>query len=253
VTQVETQSFTPVVFLDTNAVHYARVLLAFGQKHALDPFEAEFAAFDTKLQEQGVRAISEFRHGYLTVRYLRQWCDTGGRVLYSPITTLELFCNGLRAVALLRAAKSDVPYRWFSHFGEKDVRGHLAVDGYAEAIQGQVALKDLFNNAGISAEECELTEEIWRMAQAILRSIFLDVQDSLVYASAIVEQAREVVTGDGYLGETVAYAENPGGAGEFQALFASVRAQLLQSYQELTRATDPPPVLPVRKRFQDMI
>ena len=48
------------------------------------------------------------------------------------------------------------------------------------------------------------------MAQAILSCVFMEVQDSIVYASAIMEQSREVITGDSYLGKTVAYAENPG-------------------------------------------
>ena len=251
-TQAPGQSYVPVVFLDTNAVHYARVLLAFAQKHGLDPFSVEFGTFDQKLLEQGVRTTSDFRNGYWTVRYLREWCDKAGRVVYSPITTLELFCNNLRAVALVRAANREVPYRWFSHFDERDVRGHLSLDGYSEAIQGQITLKDLFDNAGIPLEECHLTEDIWRMAQAILRDIFMDVQDSIVYASAIMEQAREVITGDGYLGETVAYAENPGGAGEFQTLFASVRAHLIQSYQDLTGVSQIPPVLPVHIKFRNM-
>lgn len=243
----------PVLFLDTNSIHYARLLLAFCENHGLNAFEDEFPVVEHKLQEQGIHSANYHRSGYWTTRYLRDWCDKDGQIIYSPISRLELQCNQLRAVALLRAAGVDVPYRWFSRFEEREIRTHLGVDGYQVAHDDHMALERLFSDAGITISECPFDEDTWRMAQSILRSVFVDVQDAIIYASAIMEQANAVVTGDNYLGETIAYAENPGGAAQgLNELFETVREQLLESYREITGAVSPEPMLPVRTTFRDM-
>lgn len=251
--QSAVEDYTPVVFVDTNAVHYARLLLAFAGEHGLDPFNHPFERFRVQLSRSNVRTPTEYSHGYWLVRYLRQRCDDGGRLYYSRITTLELRYSSLRATALLRAATARVPHRWYSRLEERDIRLHLGTDGYAEVFSEYDEVEQRFADASISIDPAEFDVDVWCMAETILQNVFLDVQDALVYASAVMAQSSELITADGYLGETVAYTENPGGAAAgLGELFAAVRDAVMARYCELTGTTAPVPILPVRMTFGEM-
>lgn len=220
-----------VVFLDTNAVHYATLALAFGAKYHFDVLNQTAANTKAALQAKGITAWDRYVNGACIVRYLNQrFLNTSAEFYYSPITGLELLCGGLRGEAVKRAANIGVPHRWFSRMEEKEIRTCLESDGYDEVQHHHADIVTLFGDVGITLNEKAIDAEVWSLARSLLENIFVDVQDCLVYASAIVTQADELITADSYLQDTVRCTNNPGAApAELTARFKSVKDAIVKS------------------------
>ena len=107
-------------------------------------------------------------------------------------------------------------------------------DGYAQIQAQQIDVAPLFDGAGITLNELPINAQVWALARSLMENIFLNVQDCLVYASAIIGQATELITADGYLHGTVCWTNNPGRAPpELNARFISVKAAVLNSCADI--------------------
>ena len=221
----------PIIFLDTNAVHYATLALSFGQLHAFDVVGETSANMRATLQANGITAEGRYLDGARIVRYLcRRFQEASAEFYYSPVTGLELLCGGLRGEAVKRAAQVGVPYRWFSRMEEKEIRTCLEPDGYAQIQAQHIDVALLFDGVGVPLTELPIDAQVWALARSLMENIFLDVQDCLVYASAIIAQANELITADSYLHGTVCWTNNPGAAPpELNARFTSVKAAVRSS------------------------
>lgn len=221
----------PIIFLDTNAVHYAALALSFGSKYALDIVAQPTANLKAKLQANGITAWERYVNGARIVRYLcRRFQDAAAEIYYSPMTGLELLCGGLRGQAVKRAAQVGVPHRWFSRMDEKEIRTCLEPDGYTQVKGLQANIDVLLDGVGLTVTEKQIDSDVWELARALMENVFVDVQDCLVYASAIITQANELITADGYLHGTVCCAHNPGGATpDLIARFTTLRDAIVQS------------------------
>lgn len=202
----------PVIFLDTNALHYATLALSFAAVHGIDLGTEDVANFKTTVKAQGVGAEDYFEKGAWTVRYLISRCAENAVYYYSPLTRLELLCGGLRGEAIKHAASVGVPNRWFNRIPEDEVCLHLEPNGYAFVQTHHTNVEASFQAAGVAVNELPLDADVWQLAKALMENVFIDVQDCVIYASAMCAQANELITFDGFVRKTACYACNPGGA-----------------------------------------
>lgn len=218
----------PVIFLDTNALHYGTLALSFAAAHGIDLAAMDIGAFKVAVKAQGVGAEEYYEKGAWIVRYLIRRLNDNAEYYYSPITGLELLCGGLLGEAVKRAAKVGVPHRWFTRLDEDEVCIHLEPDGYAYVQTQHTNVEALFQAAGIVLNEWRLDAEVWQLARTLMENVFIDVQDCVIYASALVAQADELITIDAFVRKTASYANNPGGAPPaLAARFQSVHDALL--------------------------
>lgn len=225
----------PVIFLDTNAVHYATMALAFGTTNAIDVVNGDLANMAAVLQANGVGAPEWYLNGARIVKYLCHRAQDSAEFYYSPMTGLELLCGGLRAEALKRAAAVSVPYGWFSRTDEREIRTILEPDGYTLVGTRQANIDAMFDGVGITLNEKPIDKDVWELARAFMENVFIAVQDCLVYASAFLTQANELITADDFLRKTACYARNPGAAADgLTARFSAVKAAMLNKYAAIS-------------------
>lgn len=220
----------PVIFLDTNALHYGTLALSFAAAHGIDLAAVDIAAFKAAVKAQGVGAEEYYEKGAWIIRYLIRRLNDNAEYYYSPITGLELLCGGLRGEAVKRAANVGVPNRWFTRLVEDEVCIHLEPDGYAYVQTQHTNVEALFQAADIVLNEKQLDTEVWQLARALMENVFIDVQDCVIYASALVAQADELITFDRFVRRTASYANNPGSAPQaLTARFQSVHDALVDA------------------------
>jgi len=228
--QDQSEGPAPVIFLDTNAVHYATLALSFASTHGFDLIGGDADTLRCAIRAEGLGAEDSYVNGAWIVRYLSRRCADSAEFFYSPVTGLELLCGGLKGEAVRRAAKTAVPYRWYTHVGAEAVREYLEPDGY-EVIQSQGAnVVNMFDSLDITLNEQEMNGDVWRLARGLMENLFIDVQDCLVYASALVARADELLTADGSFRKFADHTSNPRGAPPaFGARFRTVRNALINS------------------------
>ncbi|MCX7428732.1 MAG: hypothetical protein NTW96_24285 [Planctomycetia bacterium] len=152
----QTMAAAPVVFLDTNALHYAALALSFAAAHGLDLATADVAAVGAAVQSKGLGAKKYYEKGTWIIRYLLRRASDNAEYYYSPVTGLELLCGDLKGEAITRAAGIGVPNRWFSHIPEEEFRMHLEPDGYTCVETRRTNVDALFQAVGITLNERQL-------------------------------------------------------------------------------------------------
>jgi hypothetical protein len=235
VTEIPATLQQPLLFLDTNAVHHARLYLGFARQHDLPPVggsTGDPAAELKKAFGQRGQTLRSFDTGRKIVTYLQDRHDSGARIEYSPVTRLELVCGLLRGRAVLDAANEGIPHRMWNRIDEHEVFHRLSVKDYTEIQTDAEGLEELFQVGGIRLVETDprRMSEVWRLAQLLLGVVFLDVGDSAVYASSLLAEADELLTTNGYLHWIANAIENPGGIQEpeEQTYFHQARSKLVQ-------------------------
>lgn len=245
----------PIIFLDTNAVHYATLALSFGSLHGFDVVADSSANMKVALQGKGITASDRYLDGARIVRYLnKRFLDSSAEFYYCPLTTLELLCGGLRGEAVKQAANIGVPHRWFSRMEEKEVRTCLEPNGYTQVQTHHANVSSLFDAIGIQLNEQPVDGPVWALAKTLLENVFVDVQDCLVLACAIIAQANELITADSYLHGTVCWTNNPGAAPpELVARFTSVKSAVVSACAAILGWDDPSTVIiPMQKGNADI-
>ncbi len=222
-----------LLFLDTNVMHYARLFLEFARGHNLSPC-ADDRESDIRglLGTYGRRARDNLINGRKALAYLRGQCDQGARIEYSPVSRLELACGLLRGRALLDAAREGIPHRMWSRMDEYEMLSRIPPTAY-EAVQRDTdGLEQRFQAVGVDIAETSQgrMHDVWSLARLLLGLVYLDFGDSMVYASAVLAEADELVTDDGYLQCVANRIENPGGIqeSETRAYFEGVRRTLVE-------------------------
>jgi len=207
----------PLLFLDTNALHYARLHLDFLRKHCLVPFGPCTDPPSEVLQRvMRGKMVDGYEKGKKVVQYLKHQASKGARVEFAPVTRLEMACGLLRGRAILSAAGEGIPGQMWSRFSEADIALRLGASAYGFAQRTTAEIEDQFDAVGIEISETDPTRspEVWALARFLLGLVFLDVGDCAVYASAVVAMAEKVITYDRYLANTATYLRNPASAPE---------------------------------------
>lgn len=238
-TEISSALYQPLLFLDTNAVHYTRLYVGFARQHDLPPVGGStgdpVAALKKTFGQRG-QTLSSFDTGRKIVTYLKDKHDSGARVEYSPVTRLELVCGLLRGKAVLDAANEGIPHRMWNRIDEREVFHRLSAEDYTEVQTDAEGLEELFQAGGIKLVETDprRMSEVWRLVQLLLSVVFLDFGDSAVYASSLLAEADELLTTDGYLHWIANAIENPGGIQEPEerAYFHQARSKVIQLVSE---------------------
>lgn len=228
--QGDTGTYTQVIFLDTNAVHFAVLAVSLCVANGEDITRICKQQFMQMLRELGLKFVeSHYEKGYFIVQYLltRSRQDPDTMFYFSPMTRLELICGGLRGEAIVSASKSRVPNRWYTRLDEEEIRLYLEPDGYNNVNQNDELNSELLRNLGINLEENKSDKDVLQFAAELLQSVFVDVQDCVVYASAFELQADEFISNDKYMGSVARGIANPGSApNDLEARFRTAKTQL---------------------------
>ncbi len=212
-------NYRPLLMLDTNAVHYARLYLVFADRQTpkLPPFDVAIsdvpAAIDASLPTSNNMRDS-LKKGYRLIERLRIRSDAGDAIQYSPVAQAELVSGRLRGEAILDAATENIPHRLWNRFDEREILACLEWNTY-QRIQAETDDMDsLFQSAGIDvnlADPSTMTQ-VWSVARRVLGCLYLELGDCAVYASALLAEADELLSGDNYFRELVGWVQNPGSA-----------------------------------------
>ena len=210
------------MFLDTNAVHYARLFLKFAKEKGLPPTGSRTDDPGDLIRDTfSGRACRNHERGLKLVEYLREQTDSGSRIEYSPVTRLELTAGLLRGKAMLEAAREGTAHRMWSRMDEREILASLTSAHFVDISDAMRNLESDFDAGGVDLIEADpgKMSEVWTLAPQVLGIVFLDLGDCAIYASALLAEADEFITADGYFKEVVGYMENPGGAKPHQRAF----------------------------------
>ncbi len=191
--------FSSVIFLDTNALHFARLYLEAAEEQGMPPFGNK--GIDVGLGDRmGKRTKENIKKGYKTIAHLQTKSIDGARVLFAPIAALEVVCGQLRSKAILSAAEEGIPSRWWNRFGEEEIRTRLEKGDYEDVGDLINNVREGFERTGISIINMDKSriQEVWGIARTVLSGIYLDVCDCLIFSSALVDEADEIISFDGY-------------------------------------------------------
>lgn len=187
-----------VVLLDTNVLHYLDLYTKSAKEHNWYPFGKERIVFgsdtDKKLRDA-------YNWGEAVMRYIQ----TGSiQVQYSPVSELELLEGRLKGRALLRAADQGIPDRMWSKYSESEIRERLVLDDFRDVHNGIRDLLEILEGLDIDAmvSHEERMNEVWSIARGLAKIVFLTPADCLIYATALVVEAKYLVTADHYLWRT---------------------------------------------------
>lgn len=211
-----TTTLRETIMVDTNALHLARLYLEYSRKHGIPPFGANAAnpalLLDNQYAKKSPETNKHMKTGLKVVEYLRIKTGVGALLFYSPVTTIELICNQLKGKALLNALPDGPPSRWYSSMREEEILRRLNFMHYSNVSAQFRKLDNLFDDGLITISETtsSRSQETWVLAQYILQCVFLDLADCLIYSSAIVAEAAELITTDAYFKTIVNGLENPG-------------------------------------------
>lgn len=212
-----TPTYRPILILDTNAIHYARLYLEFARTNILPPFglaPSDVGATINALVPTSRNLQDNLKKGWRLVEYLRPRSNAGDTIQYSPVAQVELVSGRLRGEAILDAASENIPHRLWTRFDEREIFARLEWDVY-ERIQTEINdLDHLFHTAGVDVTpvDAPTMAQVWAVARRVLGCIYLELGGCAVYASALLVEATELLSGDNYFRELVGWVHNPGSA-----------------------------------------
>jgi hypothetical protein len=206
----------PLLFLDTNALHFTRLYLAYAKKNNVAPFNGTPEDAEKQLKtEFGNRgdALKGFLKGKKVAETLAKETSDGKRIEYSPVARVEMHCGYLKGRAICAAAHQAMPSRWWSKIDDTEIFHRLDRAAYSEICSDAQQIEVLFGDAGILISETDPSNlrEMWALTEAVLNVVFLDYGDCSIYAAAISSMADEILTYDGYLNFVANGLYNPGG------------------------------------------
>lgn len=250
---------SPILFLDTNGIHYARLALSFVRDKGLRIGDLDLTTFTEKVRAEGIHraAVEKIVDGYHATRYLaKRVVDDEARVRYAPVSGLELRNAGLRSRALLNAAKYKVPNRWYSRLDEAELLHHLEKMDFTQNESECAGLASLFRSQldfEISESDERDLERVFYLSSIILSVLFLELGDCLVYATALLARASEVITADAHLNCIIAGIENPGGAkSEYRSSCSYAREVIQAALANLLQIDDGDAIFPKALTVRDI-
>ena len=134
---------------------------------------------------------------------------------YGMFSELELLAGRVRGKAVLEAADEGIPDRMWSGLTEKEIRDRVkdeAMKTVEVRVQEIGESLDELGLADRTTSRKELADAI-RLAREIVGSVYMQVADSIVYASALLDGADILFTTDGPLRDTVNRVQTPGDGG----------------------------------------
>ena len=195
-----------VAFLDTNALHFIHLYLTLSEEQSLYPFAPEEAAIAEAEEHLGREHGGELR------KRLKQGLDIVAslarpdvRVEYSPVSELELMAGRARGRAVENAAKEGIPDRMWTRFREEEIGARLTAADLTDIRTRVEGLGSALEGAGILATVSDptRTRDVFDLAKDITGLVYLEMADSVIYASALIAGADYLITRDEYFKRTV--------------------------------------------------
>lgn len=206
----------PVVFLDTNILHFGRLYLGLAQKNKFPPFgETTDVEIEKHIRSFVRRQRDNCLAGWRLTTFLRDQSNQDANVYYSPITLLEIYSGLLHGRAIENAAQEGITERMWSGISDSEIHGRLSADSYKLVREMCESIEVAYQQAGVTLTPIRKEEDaadVWTLAQIIAGLVYLSAADCIVYASAIVVQAGRLLTIDGHLRTVANYLLNPGGS-----------------------------------------
>ena len=227
------RAFQKIAFLDTNTLHYIRIYLEYAKKKDLFPWGIEDEAAEKDAAIKNVNDIEEInlrkslKRGLETVYWLSA---QDLQVQYAPVSELELLTARTRGRAILSAAKEGVPDRIWSRFQEKEIRERVGPTELMEIKDKVDKLTSMLEEArvAVKANHSGQTSDALELAKDINGLVYMEAMDSVIYANALVAQAKYLFTADGYLKETVNYIHNPCGKPRYEEIRRQLQKLICQ-------------------------
>lgn len=255
----QTDVIKPGIFVDTNALHFVRGYLHVAQEYHLVPYGPQnpWSDISDRLGAVGLlkNQRDNLRKGFVTLALLQQKAQEEDQILISQVSLAEITHGLVEGQAHVKMAETGIPYRMRQRASDLSrlVRKWMSAPDYEQVRQGTEALlPELERLLGASiwrAGHDRTTREVLSLLQVILGHVYFDVIDGWLYAEALIEQAQQFLTFDGYFRETINLIYNPGGAQDDEeremwmevrsSLQAAVAPILLLSPEEESRLTIP--------------
>ena len=227
------RAFQKVAFLDTNTLHYIGIYLEYSKDRDLFPWDFEDA---TKEKETAIGIVNNIEEAGLR-KSLRKGLETvdllltqGIQVQYAPVSELELLTGRTKGRAILSAAEEGVPDRIWSRFQEKEIRERVGPTELMEIKDKVDRLTSMLEEArvAVKANHSGQTSDALELAKDINGLVYMEAMDSVIYANALVAQAKYLFTADGYLKETVNYIHNPCGKPRYEEIRRQLQKLICQ-------------------------
>ena len=195
-----------VAFLDTNALHFIHLYLTLAEEQSLYPFAPEEAAIAEAKEHLGRE------HGDELGKRLKQGLDIVAslagpdvRVEYSSVSEIELMAGRARGRAMENAAREGIPDRMWTRLREQEISARLSAADLTDIRRRVEGLGPALERAGILAtvSDPDRTRDVLDLAKGIAGLVYLEMADSVIYASALVAGADYLITRDEYFRKTV--------------------------------------------------
>lgn len=205
----ERQELQKVAFLDTNTLHYIGLCLNYAKEKHLFPFGPEGVPGkkDEAIEEVGNSSETEelkrrLKQGLQAVDFL---ATQDIQVEYAPVSEIELLNGRARGKAILSMAAEGVPERMWSRINEEEIRERVGLEELAEVRNGINELTVLLQASGITvrAYDAGRTRDALELTKGINGLVFMELVDSLIYASAVLAGSDYLITSDSYFKDTV--------------------------------------------------
>ena len=143
------------------------------------------------------------------------------QVEFSHVSKMELLCGRVRGAVIENVAREGIPDRMWSRIREQEIRDGSNEEDL-ERIRRRVGdlgspLEESGIILGVGSEGRQVLD-ILELATSIVGLVYLSATDSLVYAGAMAARAEVLITGDGYLLQTVNFIHNPSGRARYEAI-----------------------------------
>ena len=214
-----------VGFLDTNVLHYVSLYLKFAASRDLFPLAVDPAATSAAhVPEAQTRIVDEAE------KDLRQSLLRGLGVRYAPVSELELIAGRLRGRAIVKAAQEALPDRMWSKFDEGEIRRRLTPTDCLEVAIEAASIVPALGGAGLAVLPVDTsdTSYILDLTRFLARLVYLQPLDAIIYSAALVAQAHEFYTADGYLLRTVNRIGNPQRSPEQQKMSRQIKERVAE-------------------------
>jgi len=252
--------FSPVIFLDTNALHYISSYLRHAQEMNLPPYgeKQTYGEVVNLLREHLPKALVDgVMNGGKTLAFLQiQVRDHEAQIYISRFTKAEVLHGIFDGQAHARLARERMPYRMRQHLrtlGEL-VSMYLESKDYENlAKEFDYLLENLNKNGHISirfVEDDGNFSVIADLADFIQSRVFIDVLDAWIYACAIAVQADYLITFDNYLKNVVNKIYNPGNDRDWQEIRYNIYYKLNDVFGVKTTIS---PSLPLVEKLDEMV
>ena len=221
--------FQKCAFLDTNVLHYVSLYLGYAENNDLYPWngEQDDAAEHLRNLSTTLSARGSMRTG---LEILRHASEHRLDLKYSEMAQLELITGRVRGKGLLNAAAEGLPDRMWSRLDEEEIRRRVSgeeMQSTADRVNRISQILEKFDFAEKTTNRQQIPD-VLELAYAIETTIYMDVADSIVFASAILSGADYLFTSDNPFKKAVNRIQNPGTAGDATLVkrFQAIRTRL---------------------------